>query len=736
MMSAKGVPPDPPSGAAEVIARYLQNEDDVTRCLAAKALGKVGGRAAAEALVAALLDKDADVRSDAMTALIRCARPEDAADIRRSLIGDPVPEVKVAAIRALARLGDRESIPLLRGLARDRVEEQVIWEGNAALWDDWLDVQLVAVDALGDLGASEAIEDLQATRSDEMGQDLDDVVFAALARMPHGGVAALIGLLRDRAPRVRARALAALTKASPEILTPMIGLLLEDSDLKVRLLAVACLAPDDPRLADLACHDPDPALRQEALLNCADERPEIAHSALSDPDENVRSVALEQCAAHQSWPRSEDLIANVLAWMQTAGERLAAVSASVLARLDPEGASAPLLDLAVAADRPIAARVAALRALEVVDTRGLTESLTGLAVDSARPVRTAALAALTKRCDGAAEPEERQAAEAAVAQAIRGELCGDISREIDLNNDAMGAAASKIEDENASRISITPDGEIIDREQKSELPDTPLPTDSNVIRGHFPRSTLEAIQAPIDSPPSDSDVVLTDVDLSFLELAQKGRRRQRVSIDGPVDIADDLRIVALRVGACSGGPGVEQAISDALCSPVISVRVAAFEALARRALVQTISPALLPLLTNALSDPAPIIRGLAARTLCAASPNAAERLARHLDDADATVRAEVLKATGRVSRRPRLASLSDPAPLVRYTALQLVLDYGDDDELAQALEICETEGAADLIRKACNFSDHAGELVLFSLSSGNLSIRQARTLLDAIADTL
>lgn len=735
MMSAKSASPERSRGAAEVIARYLRSGDEVTRCLAAKALGKLGDQAAAGALVAALLDEDSDVRSDAMTALLRCARPEYAADIRRSLIGDPVPEVKVAAIRALACLGDRESIPLLRGLARGRFEEQVVWEDEAGMWDEWLDVQLAAVEALGELGASEAIEDLQAARSDEMGQDLDTVVFAALARIPHGGVGALVGSLQDRDPRVRARTLAALAKARPEVLTPMIDLLLEDADAEVRLLAVGCLAPDAPRLADLACHDPDSVLRREALLKCSGDRPEIALAALSDSDEIVRAVALEQLAAHERWPQNDDLTANVLAWMQTAGERLAAVSASVLARLDPEGASAPLLGLAVDADRPIAARVAALRTLEAIDTRGLTEPLTGLAVDSARPVRTATLAALARRCDSATESEERQAAEAAIAQAIRGELCNDVSPEIDLGKDATDAAASKVEDGNARRISITPDGEIVDHEQRPELPDTPLPTDSNVIRGRFPRSTLEAIQAPVDSPPTDSDVALTDGDMSFLELAQKGRGRHRVSVYGPADIAGDIRIVALRVGACSGGPGVEQAISDSLWSPIVSVRIAAFEALTLRALAQPLSPALLPILTNALGDPAPLIRGLAARSLCAASPNAAERLARHLDDPDATVRAEALKAVGGEYFQPRLASLSDPAPLVRHTALQLVLDHGDEDELAQALEICTTEGAVDLIRKACTLSDHARELILLSLSSGNLSVRQTRTVLDAIAET-
>ena len=93
MTRVAGTPSLPRLEAAAVIARHLQSEDEVTRCLAAKALGNIGSDLGADALVAALMDTDPDVRADAMEALVTCARPRDAAHIRRSLIGDPVQEV-------------------------------------------------------------------------------------------------------------------------------------------------------------------------------------------------------------------------------------------------------------------------------------------------------------------------------------------------------------------------------------------------------------------------------------------------------------------------------------------------------------------------------------------------------------------------------------------------------------------------------------------------------------------
>ena len=190
------------------------------RCAAARALGAWGGESAAAPLADVLMDPDPDLRADAMAALARCARPEDAPAIRRSLAGDPVGEGKVAAIRALARLKDGGSVPLLRALARSRCESEVAWEEPGSGWDDWLDVQVAAIEALGAIGAEEADDDLVHARDDEMDQDLDHAVFAALARIPGRGASALRGFLKHADARVRERALDALASAGREALTP------------------------------------------------------------------------------------------------------------------------------------------------------------------------------------------------------------------------------------------------------------------------------------------------------------------------------------------------------------------------------------------------------------------------------------------------------------------------------------------------------------------------------------
>jgi hypothetical protein len=303
--------------------------------------------------------------------------------------------------------------------------------------------------------------------------------------------------------------------------------------------------------------------------------------------------------------------------------------------------------------------------------------------------------------------------------------------------DSEGLVASKVEDEGQRRVTITRDGEIV--EQVAAPEPEPLPpssasdrSDTNVIADRFPQSTLEAIQAPANAGSETSGVTLSDSDLSFLELAQGGRRRGRVSVDGPSEIGDDLRVAALRVGACCGGEIIEKAIAGTLAAHAQPVRAAAFEALARRAEAGPVSPGLVDLASGAVSDPDALVRGYCARMLRAASPDAAALLTQQIEDPDATVRAEALKAVGAHAARPRLAGLTDPSPVVRTTALQLVLEHGDDNELARALAICIERGNADVLRKAWAASPVARELIVRSLADDSGTTRRFRVALDSI----
>ena len=288
-------------------------------------------------------------------------------------------------------------------------------------WDDWLDVQVAAVEALGAIGAEEAVDDLIEARDDEMGQDLDHVVFAALARMPGRGVPALRGFFQHGDARVRERALDALASAGHEALAPLRETLVRDPGPGVRRLAVDCFDEDDEALAALALKDPDASVRIAALARAVPARPDVGRSALRDPDESVRAAALETRGSEPAGDDEPDLVANVEAWLHTAGVSLATVCAAVLPTLAGARSFDVLGEAAQDNERPPEVRIAALHSLGRIWTDESVAALRRAAVDRSRQVRLAALTSLveiTRR----APADIGDGARAVLMEAVRGSL--------------------------------------------------------------------------------------------------------------------------------------------------------------------------------------------------------------------------------------------------------------------------------------------------------------------------
>ena len=705
---------------ASVISPYLRAPEEPIRCAAARALGALGDESAAPALAEALLDPDPDVRADVMAALVGCARPQDAPTIRRSLQGDPVGEVKTAAVRTLGRLRDEASTELLRALARDRCEPEVAWEEGS--WDDWLDVQVAAITALGDTGAESAVDDLVRARADEDGQDLDHVVFAALAKMPGRGIAALLDFLGDGDPRVRQRALTALSRAGREPLARSRDRLAGDPSPAVRRLAVDCLDAGDPALPVLALRDPDASVRAAALARVAGGHAEIVRSALADSDAEVRATAVEALAPHVSPDGEPALAARLTVWLGEADARLAAACASALPRLMGADGVSALRDTAVDGERSPEVRIAALRSLGKIGTREAVDSLRTAAADPVRQIRLAALAAAADVTRGASG-EGRGHARALLIDAVCGNLRPAPSARGDKGDEAPGHAASG--PGGSGPIAITPEGGIV-------AGDAPAPGVSVAVAGvgsegrPYPRSTLEAIQstglgtaAPSQDPQASSP-------------AGGRRRSRRVPVEGADDVEADIRMAAVRLAAACEGDDVDESLAAAAESTASELRAACFEAIAQRADSMPLSPVLQAVLIRSLECEDARVRCAAARGLSGAGGDAAARLVPLLDDADASVRAAALTAVAAIHPARVLAGFRDASPLVRRAAVDAVIAAEENHSLEDGLRVLVDGGRADSLMDACARHNEVTRRLIGMLSASEISRPGLRTILEAL----
>ncbi|MDE0033195.1 MAG: HEAT repeat domain-containing protein [Deltaproteobacteria bacterium] len=709
----------PATDPVEIITPHLKAPEDSIRCAAARALGALGDEGAAPALVDALLDPDPDVRADAMAALVRCARPQDAPAIRRSLQGDPVGEVKTAAVRTLGRLEDGASTELLRALARDRCESEVAWEEGS--WDDWLDVQVAAIMALGDLGAESAVDDLIRARAEEGGQELDHVVFAALAKMPGRGVAALLDFLNDGNGRVRERALAALSRAGRDRLTPLRDRLVADPSPGVRRLAADCLDAGDTALSALVLKDPEASVRAAAVGRVAPAAPDLARAALADPDPHVRATALEGLAPHLSSADGPALAAKLAAWLWERDTRLAVACASVLPTVMGAGAASALRNTAADGERLAEVRIAALQALGEIGTREAVDSLPEAVSAPVRQVRVAALAAAAAMTRGASE-EGRRPARDLLIEAMRGDLRSRPSGGTEASDDAPGHAAAGSA---GSVLAITPEGGIVAADAP-ELEASTAGSGGVAEAPLFPRSTLEAIQA------AESGTAAPSHDPSPSPPGAGRVRSRRVRVEGVDDSDADIRLVAVRLAADCAVEGIDEALAQTALSTESDLRAGVFEAIAQRAAVMPLTADLRAILIRSLASDDARVRCAAARGLAHAGGDATPHLIALIDDADASVRAAAVTAVGAVHPARVAAGFRDSSPLVRRAAVDAVTTAGEDRLLEDGLGVLVDSSHADSLMDACARHIEVTRTLIGMLSDPQVSKPRLRTMLEAL----
>ncbi len=715
-------PSDAPDKAEPLsLGHWLTLDNEVLRSTAYRALPACGTspETCRQLYLDALMDPDPDIRSDAMEALVCRARPEDAEVIRQSLLGDPVREVKLAAMRLLSDLGDQGSIPILRALVLSRHEPDVAWEDELGDWDDWLDVQIEAIAALGRIGAVEAIEDFFAARDDEYGQTLDGPVFEALTKLGLEGASWLLAVVKTERGLSRKRAAEALERSDAEALRDHLPVLVEAEDPALRHIAIAHLPGDDATLRAMVRDDPEPGVRAAALRRASECDAEVARAGLSDPDDLVKVVALECLEAPFDPEFAAVLADNLLAWVSARGTSLAKAATLHLPSVAPDRAADALLGLVHSAERPLDLRVCAVRALEELPGPVSTDAIVDLLANPATQIRCAALTLLKARAvAGEAEAME------ALAAAIRADLfSADAVRAAHGPEADVDVAMSKAEGSARPRIRITQEGDIVEVDDAEEK--------SSAAPG---ASTMDAILAHgsvLSRPAVDEDEQASEPEADLAEDTPEespARRKRRRAVEGSDDVAGSLSYEALRIGGDVESEAVRAALLQRLKDPDQQTRRLAWEVFGGTGTALNSGE----VLAAALADEDPVVRLVAFQ--CAVSEGALDtsRLEAALADPDALLRAQ---AVATLAPERALAHLSDAAGAVRGAALERLM--ASTKHLKQeAVDALLSAERVDTLSVLLSKAADARVLVLKKLTVPDLPPRKALVLLDALARTV
>ncbi|NSX55650.1 HEAT repeat domain-containing protein [Parasulfitobacter algicola] len=688
--------------ALSLISRHLASDNAVIRCAAARALGALNDPRAASMLVDALMDEDPDVRDDAMMALRRCAAPEHAQTILESLLGDPVKDVKIAAIQVLAKLNAVIAIPVLRGLALDRMEDKIAWEDQAGMWDDWLEVQIAAIAALGKMQDRGAVEPILAATQDELGQELEDVAFAALAQIPETGTAALLGIVRHPSDKTRRFALNALLNAKLSVLGPMIDVLANDVSPQIRILSLRACSADHGCVEQLG-QDSDPQVRFATLDRFGAQRPDLALAGLADTSEAVRALALSLVSEHPEPPK--DLFSNAAAWLAGARSELAIACITAMAKLDAPRAAPVLIDISGKPEQQAELRIAAIAALSASSDPDVIQHMAAMVHNPDRQLRAAALKALARVIQR--DDQLAPMAEDAIIAAIN---------HISADNDVIPMAvqggqgdlgATRVEGPTDPRIMITRDGDIV-----AENPDA----ESIVVKPDFPRSTLQHLQD--QNAPGQGDT----------PKIPQGRRR--VAIAGPDNFATDLRITAIGIAASIKSTGLAKAILECVDDPHPDVRTAVY-----RAGLQLVDHHILKqpqrrAFAKGLKDTQPQVRADALRMLLKTG-DVDQGIIKLSADPDPIVRMICVQSYAVDQTCQLLDALHDSAEIVRRAALHRIMAIQSRFAMSKAIQIAFDMGETAGLGSVINAEQDARHLCLEILARPNTSSHDVLSILIA-----
>ena len=389
------------------LCRLLSHGDEADCCHAAHALGVVRDPAAVPALIECLAHPDPDVCIDTAAALGEIGDTLAITPLLELLHNHPESEVRSAAVEALGNFRDPRVVEALLDIAANRPENLMLDDE----WDDWWDMQLHAIKALGEMRAAEAVPVLRRLLDDEESQGIEAELLTALAQIGGEGLEAVGQRLSEGTPAERRRAAAVLGHVGGEEAVSLLGRTVLDEDAEVRSTGLKALGAAATsgyfKLVLISFRDPVAQVRNaaiEAAARLADSRhdselTEQLTPLLDDPDPLVRATTIRTLTDLASrHPLPPELPEQIRLRLSDGEPSVAAAACHFLAEHRTPRAEEELLRLATRDDRGIHLRQQAILALGSSYGDGeKTVDILSRAIDSDEQlIRKEALTALMK----------------------------------------------------------------------------------------------------------------------------------------------------------------------------------------------------------------------------------------------------------------------------------------------------------------------------------------------------
>lgn len=528
---------------------------DIHRCAAATALGGIACPGTGGLLRQALLDEDEDVRVDAIAALLKLEDPQTADAIMENLVGDPCPEVKLSAIEMLAAVGHSDAVPWLHKMVAGRSED-IKWDDGeyfSSGWDDWLDIQLAAIRALGKIGTAESVAVIIDALENEEGQDVAQFAIPALAQLGDEGIAALASLYASGDARLRRRVCSVLVPGQSAEGDALLSQCMTDKAGEVRLAALEKTIENDPEDERLVAYldDEDADVRLLIVKAIAAQEPERAIAGLSDKSPRVRQAIFRSIAASPDAFEKEgftEVVRQAIAGVPEVASDAAVAWAALIGEASAESLGGALQD----PEQPLAFRLGLIEALMLLDDSGLPY-LVGAIGSSERQVRISALSAVAEIA--AADTWPNPAGDSLLA-ALRGDLVEPVK-----------------EDEGPQEEDAEEDS---GRGQSKDQPEATSTLD---------RILQEGIRTEPEPEPEDElepeEIELSGEDEKFLELSRsRAMKKGKVSLDIQVPAHLDVRRFAACLLGNFEGAELTRALSQALEEDDVELKQSCLESLA------------------------------------------------------------------------------------------------------------------------------------------------------------